>query len=204
MANIINGKEISAAVKIRIKDEVSLLKEKGYDPIVYRFFCLQSHYRKSLVFSYENLDNAAGAYTKLVTRIARLLSEPASDIDKAAYDELMNGFKAALDNDLNTSLAVTALYDVLKAETNASTKLALIAEFDKVLSLDLIGHAKKEEEKNASAEDDIPEEIRTLAEQRKEARKAKDFALADSLRDKIAELGYVIEETRQGTKITRK
>ena len=183
---------------------VSLLKEKGYDPIVYRFFCLQSHYRKSLVFSYENLDNASGAYTKLIARIARLLSEPASDIDKAAYDELMNGFKAALDNDLNTSLAVTALYDVLKAETNASTKLALIAEFDKVLSLDLMGHAKKAEEKNASAEDDIPEEIKALAEQRKEARKAKDFALADSLRDKIAELGYVIEETRQGTKITRK
>ncbi|MCI7233430.1 MAG: cysteine--tRNA ligase, partial [Oscillospiraceae bacterium] len=183
---------------------VSLLKEKGYDPIVYRFFCLQSHYRKSLVFSYENLDNAAGAYAKLIARIARLLSEPAADIDKAAYDELMNGFKAALDNDLNTSLAVTALYDVIKADTNASTKLALITEFDKVLSLDLIGHAKKAEEKNTASEDDIPEEIKALAEQRKEARKAKNFALADELRDKIAELGYVIEETRQGTKITKK
>ena len=183
---------------------VSLLKEKGYDPIVYRFFCLQSHYRKSLVFSYENLDNAAGAYAKLIARIARLLSEPAADIDKAAYDELMNGFKAALDNDLNTSLAVTALYDVIKADTNASTKLALITEFDKVLSLDLIGHAKKAEEKNTASEDDIPEEIKALAEQRKEARKAKNFALADELRDKIAELGYIIEETRQGTKITKK
>ena len=183
---------------------VSLLKEKGYDPIVYRFFCLQSHYRKSLVFSYENLDNAAGAYAKLIARIARLLSEPAADIDNAAYDELMNGFKAALDNDLNTSLAVTALYDVIKADTNASTKLALITEFDKVLSLDLIGHAKKAEEKNTASEDDIPEEIKALAEQRKEARKAKNFALADELRDKIAELGYVIEETRQGTKITKK
>ena len=116
----------------------------------------------------------------------------------------MNGFKAALDNDLNTSLAVTALYDVIKADTNASTKLALITEFDKVLSLDLIGHAKKAEEKNIASEDDIPEEIKALAEQRKEARKAKNFALADELRDKIAELGYVIEETRQGTKITKK
>ena len=183
---------------------VSLLKEKGYDPMVYRFFCLQSHYRKSLVFSYENLDNAAGAYDKLIARVARLLAETQGEIDKAAYDELMKGFTAALDNDLNTSLAVTAVYDVLKADTTAATKLALIGEFDKVLSLGIIDHAKKLSAKNESADDDIPEEIKALAEQRKEARKAKDFALADSLRDKIAELGYVIEETRQGTKITKK
>ncbi len=182
---------------------VSLLKEKGYDPIVYRFFCLQSHYRKSLVFSYENLDNAAGAYEKLVSRIARLLAEPKSEIDNAAYETLMNGFRAALDNDLNTSLSVTALYDVLKADTNASTKLALIAEFDKVLSIDLIAHAEKAAQKeNDSA--DIPAEVAELVEQRREARKAKDFALADSLRDRIAEMGYIIEETRQGTKITKK
>ena len=172
---------------------VSLLKEKGYDPMVYRFFCLQSHYRKSLVFSYENLDNAAGAYEKLIARVARLLAETQGEIDKAAYDELMKGFTAALDNDLNTSLAVTAVYDVLKADTTAATKLALIGEFDKVLSLGIIDHAKKLSAKNESADDDIPEEIKALAEQRKEARKAKDFALADSLRDKIAELGYVIE-----------
>ena len=183
---------------------VSLLKEKGYDPIVYRFFCLQSHYRKSLVFSYENLDNAAGAFGKLIAKIARLLSEPAAEIDKASYDKLYEGFKSALDNDLNTSLAITALYDVLKADANASTKLALIKEFDKVLSLDLIAHAQKAQEKDSSEENDIPEEIAALVEQRKEARKAKDFALADSLRDKIAELGYIIEETRQGTKITKK
>ena len=172
--------------------------------MVYRFFCLQSHYRKSLVFSYENLDNAAGAYDKLIARVARLLAETQGEIDKAAYDELMKGFTAALDNDLNTSLAVTAVYDVLKADTTAATKLALIGEFDKVLSLGLIDHAKKLSAKNESADDDIPKEIKALAEQRKEARKAKDFALADSLRDKIAELGYVIEETRQGTKITKK
>lgn len=183
---------------------VSLLKEKGYDPMVYRFFCLGSHYRKSLVFSYENLDNAKGAYEKLITRIARIMSEEQGEIDKAAYDELMNGFKAALDNDLNTSLAVTALYDVLKAEASPATKLALISEFDKVLSLGLLEHAKALSEKTDAAEDDIPDEVKVLAEQRKEARKAKDFALADALRDKISELGYVIEETRQGTKITKK
>lgn len=183
---------------------VSLLKEKGYDPMVYRFFCLGSHYRKSLVFSYENLDNAKGAYEKLISRIARLMTENGGEIDRTAYDKLMSGFTAALDNDLNTSLAVTALYDAVKADTSAATKLALIGEFDKVLSLDLIGHAKLLSEKNDAAADDIPDEVRALAEERTAARKAKNFALADALRDKISELGYVIEETRQGSRITRK
>ena len=181
---------------------VSLLKSKGYDPLVYRFFCLQSHYRKSLVFSYENLDNAARSFEKLITAVSRLTDDGKNDED--AYNSLMNSFTEALGNDLNTSLAITALYDVLKAETTDSVKLRLINEFDKVLGLDIIPHAKALAEKNAAAAEDIPAEILQLAEQRKQARKDKDFALADSLRDKISELGYVIEETRQGTKITRK
>ena len=180
---------------------VSLLKSKGYDPLAYRFFCLQSHYRKSLVFSYENLDNAARAYEK-ITAVSKLTDS--GNPDETAYNTLMANFTAALDNDLNTSLAVTALYDVLKADTSDSVKLKLIKEFDKVLGLDIIPHAKELQRKNAEAESDIPPEITALAEQRKEARKNKDFALADSLRDKISELGYIIEETRQGTKITRK
>lgn len=183
---------------------VSLLKEKGYDPVAYRFFCLQSHYRKSLVFSYENLDNAAGAYDKLIARISRLLSEEQGEIDKKSFDSLKKNFTDALDNDLNTSLAVTAVYDILKSDTTPATKLSLINEFDKVLGLDLTSHAEKAMQKESNASDDIPNEIKELAKQRADARKAKDFALADALRDKITELGYVIEETRQGTKITKK
>ena len=114
----------------------------------------------------------------------------------------MSGFVSALDNDLNTSLAITALYDVLKADTSAKTKLELISEFDKVLGLGLISEAQKLSDKNS--EEDIPEEIAQLLEQRKEARKNKDFALADSIRDRISEMGYIVEETRQGTKVTKK
>ena len=116
----------------------------------------------------------------------------------------MKSFTDALDNDLNTSLAITAVYDVLKSKTNAATKLALIAEFDKVLGLDLIETAKKSVQASDSAgEDDIPAEVMELAEQRKAARKEKNFALADELRNKIAELGYEIKETRQGTEINK-
>lgn len=181
---------------------VSLLESKGYNPLVYRFFCLLSHYRKSLVFTYENLDNAQVSYNKLLNKITLILDESNGDIDKAEFDRLRKEFTDAMDNDLNTSMAITALYNVLKSDVNAKTKLALIADFDKVLSLDLIAQAEKL--KDSLAVEEIPAEILELAEQRKEARKAKDFAAADALRDKISQMGYLIEETRQGTKISKK
>ena len=92
---------------------VSLLEEKGYDPLCYRLFCLQSHYRKALTFSWENLDNARATYEKLIGRVAALGTE--GTVDEAAAESYRAKFREALDNDLNTSLAVTALYDVLKA-----------------------------------------------------------------------------------------
>ncbi len=182
---------------------VSLLESKGYDPIVYRFFCLNSHYRKSLEFSYENLDNAKASFNKLVSKIAAVEKEDMSgEADKAAFDKYKQEFSDALNNDLNTSMAVTSLYNVLKAPINARTKLALVEDFDKVLSLDLI---KKAEELNKKDTDnDIPAEVMELVEQRKQARKNKDFDTADKLRDRIADMGYTVEETRQGTKITKK
>lgn len=179
---------------------VSLLESKGYDPIVYRFFCLNSHYRKGLVFSYDNLDNAVVAYNKLVARIVPLLGAE-GEIDEVAFAALKKSFTEAMDNDLNTSLAITALYDVLKADTSAKTKLALIEDFDSVLKVNLVASAKKQAASNAG--DDLPEEIKALAEQRKAARKEKNFALADELRDKIVALGYSVEETRQGTVIKK-
>ncbi len=180
---------------------VSLLESKGYDPLVYRFFCLQSHYRKSLVFTYENLDNAAVAYNKIVAKTASFLKGEQGEIEKDKYDELMMAFKEALNNDLNTSLAITVVHYTLKADTTNATKLALLKEFDKVLGIGLIEAAEKagNEEKG----DDLPQEILDLAAQRAEARKAKNFALADELRDRITAMGYIIEETRQGTTIKK-
>ncbi|SDB42112.1 cysteinyl-tRNA synthetase [Ruminococcaceae bacterium FB2012] len=184
---------------------VSLLEEKGYDPLVYRFFCLQSHYRKSLVFSWENLDNAKQAFDKLIARIAALIAEnDASPVDKAAFDNIKAGFTAAMDDDINTSNALTALYDIFKADTNAATKLALLDDCDKVLSLSLTEKAKASLDRQQEARSDIPAEVLELVEQRKAARKEKNFALADELRNRIEELGYVIRETRQGTEISRK
>ena len=179
---------------------VSLLEEKGYDPIVYRFFCLQSHYRKNLVFSYENLDNAVTAYNKLISRIAALKDE--GEIDQSAVKELDGKFRAALDNDLNTSLAVTAVYDVLKYKTNDRTKLYLLGEFDKVLGLNLISAAEKAKNTEAKAEAASSESdpvIDELIAKRAQAKKDKNYAEADRIRDELKAQGIEITDTPKGT-----
>ncbi len=184
---------------------VSLLESKGYNPLVYRLFCLQSHYRKSLVFSYENLDNAQIAYKKLVARILTLLKAEQGEVDSAVFDERKAAFCAALDNDMNTSLAVTALYDVLKTNTTPATKLALIADFDRVLGLDLIAEAeklKKAEEEAANAplsEDPVIRRIEELIRERAEAKKAKNYARADEIRQMLLSEGVTLIDTPQGT-----
>ena len=179
---------------------VSLLEEKGFSPLAYRFFCMQSHYRKTLVFSWENLKNAQIAYDKLIAKIKTLL-DTKDALDESKKTELLGSFTAAMDNDLNTAQAITVLYDIRKADTTAATKLACIEAIDKVLSLNLIENAKALGADAEAAE--IPAEVLALVEQRKEARKAKDFAQADALRDQITALGWQIRETRQGTEITK-
>ena len=181
---------------------VSLLEEKGYKPVWYRFFCLQSHYRKALVFSYEALDNAALAYKKLVMKISALSAE--GDIDEEACRALEAEFSEALDNDINTSLAITAIYDVIKYKTNDATKLHIIDKFDTVLSLDLLKEAELliEEETNKTA-DPEEEEINALVARRAEAKKNKDYKLADEIRNDLAARGIVIEDTPNGAKWRR-
>ena len=180
---------------------VSLLEEKGYDPLVYRFFCLQSHYRKGLVFSWENLDNARAAYEKLLARIAAL--DPADGaVDEGAVQAWKDKFVEAVGNDLNTSLGVTALYDVLKADLAPAAKLAVLDSFDSVLGLDLLRKAEALRAKSAApAEGDG--EIEALIAKRLEAKKAKDWGTADAIRDQLAAMGIVIKDTKEGTTWTR-
>ncbi len=185
---------------------VSLLESKGYDPLAYRFFCLQSHYRKSLVFSWENLDNAVVAYEKLIARIMQLSTE--GEVDEEAFAAGKASFVKALDNDLNTSLAITAVYDVLKAKCNDATKRALLNDFDAVLSLELVQtadkrRAEKEEAERAEREqamkDPFVAEILTLIDQRAAAKKAKDFAEADRIRQYLLDKGVTLIDSREGT-----
>ena len=187
---------------------VSLLEERGYNPLVYRYFCLQSHYRKNLVFSWENLENAKTAYEKLVARLATISDE--GELDEAAFAEGKKKFTDALDNDLNTSLAVTALYDVFKLKTSGKTKLALVADFDKVLGIGLMearAHAleAKKEEKSEEAPDVSPEMlayINEMIEARRKAKSEKNYAEADRIKAELIEKGITLIDTREGTKFT--
>lgn len=180
---------------------VSLLDEKGYDPLAYRFFCLQSHYRKTLVFTWENLDNAANAYSKLVAKVASLKKD--GEIEKTAFELCRSAFCEALDNDLNTSLAVTALYDVFKADTNDATKLALIEDFDSVLALGLIEGAKKLSA--MKAEENVGKAwVEDLIAKRAMAKAEKDYATADAIRKELLENNIVLQDTPNGTKWTVK
>ena len=193
---------------------VSLLESKGYDPLAYRLFCLQSHYRRNLVFSYENLDNAMVTYGKLVAKIAALNPDSGEEVDQAAFDACKEKFVAALSNDLNTSLAITAVYDALKAKTNDATKLALIADFDQVLSLDLLEKAAKKRKELSAApkagaftilsetgESDPAVEAKIQA--RQDAKKAKNFAEADRLRDELKAEGIELMDIPGGVRWKR-
>ena len=194
---------------------VSLLQEKGYDPLAYRLFCLQSHYRKALVFTWENLDNAVVTYNKLIAKIAALKPDD-GQVDGAAMDVLRGKFTEALGNDLNTSLALTCVYDALKYDTNDATCLAAIDDFDRVLSLDLLKKAavKREADKKAAAataadfaviaedgETDAGIEAKILA--RRDAKKAKNFAEADRIRDELKAAGIEVTDIPNGAKWKR-
>ena len=178
---------------------VSLLEQKGYDPLVYRLFCLQSHYRRNLVFSWENLDNAAVTYRKIAARVAALGTDGTAD--EAALETLREKFRNALSADLNTSLAVTAVYDVLKADTNDATKRAALADFDRVLGLDLLKAAEKL--KAAAPAEECDPEIDALVAERAQAKKEKNWAHADEIRDRLRQRGIEIIDTPQGAKWKR-
>lgn len=188
---------------------VSLLEEKGYDPLAYRFFCLQSHYRKMLVFTWENLDNAQGAYRKLIKRIAAL--NPADGVvNHDALRDFREKFIKTVGNDLNTASGLSALYDVLKADANDATKLAILDSFDAVLGLSLLEKAealRKKERESASAshgdytitsESGADPEIDALILSRYEAKKAKNFAEADRIRNELREKGVEITDVPGG------
>lgn len=168
---------------------VSVLKEKGYDPLAFRYMCLLSHYRRQLVFSYDSLDGAQNAYKKLVNRTKSL--KFGEDINKDAYTEWDNRFKSCLEDDLNTANAITTLYDLLKSDVNDDTKYHLISDWDKVLSLNLL----KKTNQKIENEDFILNKIN----ERNEAKKKKDYVTADAIREELFNMGIILKDTKEGT-----
>ena len=170
---------------------LALLEEKGYNPLVYRYFCLGSHYRKQLVFTYETLDGAKQAYDKLISKI-NCIKDDNEPINEELKNSYLDKFEECIHNDLNTSMMLTILYDTLKdEELNNHTKLYLISEYDKVLSLNLI--AKKE------IDSELLKHINEEIEKRNQAKQNKDYALSDMIRDNLLKEGIILKDTREGT-----
>ncbi len=168
---------------------VDSLIDKGYNPLSFRYMCLSSHYRKQLVFDFDNLENAKEAYNKLKNKIKNIKEEGA--LQKEEFEKYNNRFKEALENDLNTSLALTTLYDVLKSDITNKTKTELIKNFDKVLGLDLLKKEKIDKE--------LEKYIKEKIEQRNQAKKNKDYEKADLIREELLKQNIVIKDTREGT-----
>ncbi len=168
---------------------VDSLIEKGYNPLAFRYMCLASHYRNPLIFSFDSLDNSKEAYNKLISRIKNIKDE--GDIQGEEIEKYRNQFKESLDNDLNTSLALTTLYDVLKADISGKSKLLLIEDFDKVFSLDLLKEETIDEQLKKYIEEKIAE--------RNEAKANKDYEKADQIREELLKQSIIIKDTREGT-----
>ena len=171
---------------------LSLLKDKGYNPLSYRYMVLNSHYGKPLEFSYDALNSSENEYKKLKNKI-NSLNKTEDQLDEEKFLEFDNKFKASLENNLNTSSAITVLYDVLKSNINDYTKIKLIEEFDKVFSLDLLKEEVLE----------IPNEILELVLKRNNYKKEKNFLEADKVRNEIELMGYKILDTREGVKVEK-
>ena len=170
---------------------VSVLLEEGYNPLAFRFMCLQSHYRKQLVFSYDVLKQVESQYDKLRNKISLIKDE--GELDKNKFDSYNDKFINYLSNDLNTANAITLLYDLIKDDSvNGHTKLELIKSFDMVFSLDLIMDTS-----------DVDREMETYIlgkiEERREAKLNKNYELSDSIRAELLAKGFELIDTREGT-----
>lgn len=169
---------------------VEELIKRGYNPLSFRFMCLNSHYRKQLVFSFDSLNSSEQAYLKLKNKISLIKDE--GELSEGDFDKYKNMFIEYITNDLNTANAITLLYDLLKDDTvNGHTKIELVRSFDKVLSLDLLPEVKEVRSDH--------EHIMKLIETRNEAKKAKNFELADAIRDELLSKGIALVDTREGT-----
>lgn len=180
----------------------SLIKE-GYSPMDYRYFLLMAHYRKKLKFSMEALDGARNGYKNLSGKILNLMSEAASsgaglDSNNKLYAQYKEKFLETINDDLNMPEAMAVLWEMLRNDKlNASEKLDLAFDFDNVFGLRL------SEITTESIVEEIPEEINQLAEKRIQAKKNKDFKLADEIRNEIREKGFEVIDKKDGFEVKK-
>lgn len=178
------------------------LVEKGYDPMAYRYLILLGHYRQPIEFSFEALDAAATGYKNLVRKIADLMNDKTGGIDEDIYHQWHDKILAPVSDNLKTAESLVVVQELLKDKNvNNSTKLALIEFVDELLGLQFMDRATKLHELESIA---APAEIQEMAQKRMEAKKSRDFATADNLRNQIDAAGWTVMDTPDGFKLVKK
>ncbi len=177
---------------------LSLLKNKGYDPMDYRYFVLGGHYRSQLRFNFDNLDTARKNRLSIVSKIQDYLDNGAKKIDLLTEEvtSLQREFDDCINNNLNMPMALAVLFKTLKSDLDDSSKYSLLLYYDEVFGLRF-----DEIEKRV---DDIPENVKALVQERIDAKKNKDFNKADMIRDEINQLGYILKDTPKGPILSKK
>lgn len=183
----------SAGTFIKLKN----LAEKGYSPLAYRYLLLNSHYRNPTNFSYEALDGASNTLKKLANDLAEFPN------DGKVNTEYLEKFISLVNDDLATPQALALLFEVLKSKINPADKLATILKFDEALGLNLFRYIEINQEENKK-DVKIPIAVQNLVTEREVARKNQKFERADMLRNEIASLGYIVEDTDSEPKISKK
>ncbi len=165
------------------------LKAKGIDALSYRYFTYSSHYRNKLNFTWDAIKSAKNSLNKLRDMIA-LHKGVNKKIDKNIISKYEEQFLDAINDDMNMPVAISIVWEIAKEKEKSNDFYELIKKFDSVLSLDL--------DKNDKENINIPEDIKLILNERKDARKNKNFAKSDELRDKLKELGYIVKDTKDG------
>ena len=191
---LINGGKMSKSLGnvYLVKD----IKEKGYDPIVYKLFSYSCHYRNKLNFTWEGIDAASKSLERLRNSYQMNLSgaDELTVEDKEKLNQIEENFHKAINDDLNMPLAMSFVWEAARFEKKNPEVAKLLAKFDTVLGIKI--------DEISSQKDDIPQEILDLVEQRKVARENKDWAKSDELRDLISQKGYSVKDTKNGMEIT--
>lgn len=186
---LINGGKMSKSLGnvYLIKD----IKEKGYDPLVYKLFSYSCHYRNKLNFTWEGIDAASKSLERLRTSYQNHLNgkDELTEEDTEKLNLAEENFHKAINDDLNMPLAMSFVWEVARFEKKNIEVAKLLAKFDSVLEIKIDEIMKEKEE--------IPEEIMQIVEQRKEARKNRDFQKSDELRDELLKRGYTVKDTKE-------
>lgn len=182
---------------IRLEDVLA----RGFSPLAYRYFVLGAHYRSKLNFTWDALQAAQNAYDSLIALVARWGFQIA---DRQPIQHYKDAFMEAVNDDLNTPVALAVMWEMLKSDYAIEKKSRTLFFMDDVLGLDIHKQALLLAQRQQQAQREIPAEVRALAEQRAQAKAQKDFAHADALREQIHEAGYTVEDTPEGSMLIKR